>query len=444
MATWHDFGLGSGVWASDENTTIWLQDLKTILAELAYAVNEREMFIGKGDTLDDGSTFPEGRVSPWSGSGVYTYPLTRWPVAQTWLTAGVNATATTLEVSDGSILPAAPFDLLVEAEYVSVTEVDGNELTVVRHARSTSNVVHLPFVLVSAMKIFPAADEIKGPLTYQPAISGVRPEITPVPFQFLELIETAVDNLWDNGQLVALSGAVVLAEYDKTGISDPTWTTAEGNVENAALYEEARENIEKLRLVMFYPKVKSRVRAGTRKYYENNDAIHPSMAVMWATMLTASPTAAPATPPWLLHSVASAHFTTLTPTTLACGCEISLSFAGTEFYGAYIEGDVVKGEYKISYTLSFADDSELGLRLTGDVVGSPLDIPPPGEAFETYIEADWAEWETIPAGFAASLTDGPPVDNPLLSYNSGARWYFEDDVRLKIDQLPVFTYGQSP
>ena len=80
---WTDVGAGAGVYRSSGSGSVWLQSVKTILAELCYATNEREILVGRGDIDDDGTTTPSGQQSSYSmyGLGVdWSEILTLWPV----------------------------------------------------------------------------------------------------------------------------------------------------------------------------------------------------------------------------------------------------------------------------------------------------------------------------------------------------------------------------
>ena len=139
---WCDIGNGAGNWESDDDHTVWLKDLRAALAELCYAANEREMLLGRGCIEDDGSTFPNGYVSPWASwvdwpPDPYSELLTYWKCRHVKCAAAIDSEDTTVTVEYGDVLDLTPpFYVWMSVggtdEYMKVTSRDGNVLTVTR------------------------------------------------------------------------------------------------------------------------------------------------------------------------------------------------------------------------------------------------------------------------------------------------------------------------
>ncbi|MBC7820583.1 MAG: hypothetical protein IAG10_27175, partial [Planctomycetaceae bacterium] len=109
-------------------------------------------------------------IGPTVGvSGVRTVEAVgdKIPQGDVKLAVKVNSTATSITVNDGTLLPAAPFSILIDKEVLEVTNVTGNTLTVTRAQSGTAAKSHAAgkAVIAGTVELATAVDETSTMLT---------------------------------------------------------------------------------------------------------------------------------------------------------------------------------------------------------------------------------------------------------------------------------------
>lgn len=305
---WCDIGNGPGNWISDDDSTVWLKDLRTALAELCYATNEREMLLGRGCIEDDGSTFPNGYVSPWAswtGSAALNYSelLTHWKCRHSDCAEAIGASDTTITVECGDNLPSStPFFIYykhsvpiygTQDEYMKVTAKDGNELTVTRaqfgtYARNWGE--DAIGRSIDYVTTFPSADDIDGFINHLVPlfIADLRQAIARC------LYVTSLLPGWHVGPEFAAhyttsdySTLLTAAAARAAGSYGSSWVTA-NRVQNASIYLQIREVLEEMKYLVVYPEIDADIAVS---HFEHRYGLEPGLYPddAWAEALGATP-----------------------------------------------------------------------------------------------------------------------------------------------------------